>query len=88
MCIKYSININHTQFSIQNKHSLNFLEIKEFNETSCQLTCTQKDFKKSVYFQAVFKLVKIFEVIDIKPEHLKIIEKNISFKFLGNIIQN
>ena len=68
------ININHTQFSIQNKHSLNFLEIKEFNETSCQLTCTQKDFKKSVYFQAVFKLVKIFEVIDIKPEHLKIIE--------------
>ena len=64
----------YNQYSIQNKYNLNYLEISVINETHNYLNCSLKNFEESVYFKAVFNFVKIFEIIDIKPDHLAFIE--------------
>ena len=67
-------NINNTKFLIQNKYNLNFLEIKEVNETYSVLNCNFKNTKESQNNKAAFVFIKIFEIFKIKPEHLEIIE--------------
>ena len=70
-----SDNNNKNRFLFQNKFSSNYLELKEINDTHCELYCELKEYKEVKYHKVVFILVKIFEVININPEHLKIIEK-------------
>ena len=65
---------NYNQYRIQNKFNLNYLEISEINETHSYLNCSLKNFEESEYYKAVFNFVKIFEIIDIKPDHLAFIE--------------
>ena len=67
-------NTKKDQFTIKNEYNLKYLEIIEFNETTYFLNCTSNNILKSLYFKAVFSFVKIFEIINIKNEHLKIIE--------------
>ena len=67
-------NINNNKFLIQNKYNLNFLEIKEINETYSVLNCESKNTEKSQNKNSVFIFIKIFEICKIKPEHLEIIE--------------
>ena len=67
-------NTNKDQFTIKNQYNLKYLEINEFNETTYFLNCTSNNYLESQDFTAVFSFVKIFEIINIKEEHLKIIE--------------
>jgi len=67
-------NTKNDQFTIKSEHNSKYLEINEFNETTYFLNCTSNNYLESQYFKAVFSFVKIFEIIKIKNEHLKIIE--------------
>ena len=67
-------NTKNDQFIIKNEYNLKYLEINEFNDTTYFLNCTSNNYIESQYFKAVFSFVKIFEIINIKDEHLKIIE--------------
>jgi len=67
-------NTKNDQFTIKSEHNSKYLEINEFNETTYFLNCTSNNYLESQYFKAVFSFVKIFEIINIKNEHLKIIE--------------
>ena len=67
-------NTKNDQFTIKNEYNLKYLEINEFNEETYFLNSTSNNYLESPYFKAVFSLVKIFEIINIKNEHLKIIE--------------
>ena len=67
-------NQNKDQFIFQNKFSSNYLELKEINETKFELKCELKNNNDSENYKNVFTLVKIFEIINIKKEHLEFIE--------------
>jgi hypothetical protein len=62
------------QYTIQNIFNKKFLEINEISEAHSSLNCILEKIGDSKYYKAVFTFIKIFEIIDIKPEHLKIIE--------------
>ena len=71
----YEINENNDYlYIIQNNFNKKFLEINEINETYSTLNCTLQKLEDSKYYKAVFTFIKIFEIIDIKPEHLSLID--------------
>ena len=71
----YEINENNDYlYIIQNNFNKKFLEINEINETYSTLNCTLLKLEDSKYYKAVFTFIKIFEIIDIKPEHLSLID--------------
>ena len=63
---------NKKKYLFQNKFSLNYLEIKENNQTYAELICQNKNIRD--FYKNYFNLVQIFEINELKPEHLKFIE--------------
>ena len=65
---------NNTEILLQNKFNLKYLELNEINETYSILICNMTNLENDKYYKTVFSIIKIFELSNIKPEHINYIE--------------
>ena len=60
-------------FTIKNNYNSNYLELS--GDKNFTLKCSTREQTAILYYKQVFEFIKIFEILNIKPEHLEKIEK-------------